>query len=60
MLFSNTNLPNSSFKAVPKLDTGSKLNLRQLEARVNKLELIVEALWEILKKDTHLEEADLI
>ena len=27
---------------------------------MNKLELIVEALWEILKKETHLEEADLI
>jgi formylmethanofuran dehydrogenase subunit E len=40
--------------------SGTKSQLRDLQARVEKLELISEALWEILQKETRLSEADLI
>ncbi len=60
MLFSNRNLSHSSFEAPLKRDTDSKLNLQQLESRVDKLELIAEALWLILKRETNIQESDLI
>lgn len=40
--------------------SGTKAQVRDLQARVEKLELITEALWEFLQKETKLTEADLI
>ena len=41
-------------------ETDTKTLVRDLLARVNKLELISEALWEILQKETNLSDTDLI
>ena len=60
MSFSDADLFNNSHAVPPRRSFNSESNLRDLELRVNKLELIAEALWEILKKETHLQEADLI
>ena len=39
---------------------GTKSDVRELQAQVNKLELVVEALWRQLKQHTELTEEDLI
>lgn len=41
-------------------DPGKAAIVRQLKFRVDKLELITEALWELLKEKTDLDETDLI
>jgi hypothetical protein len=43
-----------------KSDTNLKTIVRDLEARVDKLELIAEALWTIIQNETNLSEVDLI
>ena len=43
-----------------KLDPNEKKKLRDLEHRVNKLELVCESLWEFIKEDKNLTETDLI
>ena len=60
MPFSEADFFNHSFNNRSKLDSNGKRSLQDLELRLNKLELIVEALWEILKKETNLQEADLM
>jgi hypothetical protein len=40
--------------------SGAKSDIRELEARVDKLELIVESLWRQLKRHTELKDEDLI
>lgn len=60
MLFPGHSLPNASFEAQQKPNTDSRLLVKQLEARVDKLELIVESLWEMLKRETSLQDIDLI
>lgn len=39
---------------------GTKSDVRELQAQVDKLELIVEALWRQLKRHTELKDEDLI
>lgn len=39
---------------------GTKSDVRELQAQVDKLELVVEALWRQLKRHTELTEEDLI
>jgi len=41
-------------------DTNTKATVRDLEARVDKLELVCESLWKMIKKDKKLSEVDLI
>ena len=60
MTFSDADLFSNSHAVPRRRSSNSESNLRDLELRVNKLELIAEALWEILKKETDLQEADLI
>ena len=60
MPFSDADLFNNSYSAPRPRNTDSNSKVVELESRMNKLELIAEALWEILKKETRLEEADLI
>ncbi len=60
MPFSDADLFNNSYAVPSRRSSNSKSDLRDLELRVNKLELIAEALWEILKKETRLQETDLI
>ena len=60
MSFSNADLFNHSYALPSQRNSGSESKVRDLESRVNKLELIAEALWEILKRETHLRETDLI
>jgi len=43
-----------------KSETGTKSRIRDLEARVDKLELVCESLWEFIKKDKNINETDLI
>ena len=60
MPFSDTDIFNNSYAVPPRRNSNNESKVRDLELRVNKLELIAEALWEILKKETRLQEADLI
>ncbi|MGB0744852.1 MAG: hypothetical protein ACPGSB_10045 [Opitutales bacterium] len=41
-------------------NAGTKSDLRELQAQVDKLELIVEALWRQLKRHTELSDEDLV
>jgi hypothetical protein len=43
-----------------KLDPNEKKKIRDLEHRVDKLELVCESLWEIIKEEKSLTETDLI
>ncbi len=42
------------------ISANTKAKIRDLEARVDKLELICESLWEFIKEDKKLKEVDLI
>jgi hypothetical protein len=48
------------FSEHTKNDTNSKSQIRDLEARLDKLELVCESLWKIIKETTNLNETDLI
>ena len=41
-------------------DTDTKSVVRDLQARVDKLELVCEALWEIVREKENLDDVDLI
>lgn len=43
-----------------KSETDTNSRIRDLEARVDKLELVCESLWEIISKEKNLNETDLI
>ncbi len=43
-----------------KPDPGKASTVRELQHRVDKLELITEALWRLLKENTDLDETDLL
>ena len=43
-----------------KSETDTQSRIRDLEAKVDKLELVCESLWEIIKEDKSLNETDLI
>jgi hypothetical protein len=48
------------FSAHSNRDPGTKATVRELENRVNRLELITEALWNLLQSKTDLSENDLL
>jgi hypothetical protein len=50
----------SLFTEHSKSETDTKSRIRDLEARVDKLELVCESLWEIIKEGKALNETDLI
>jgi hypothetical protein len=41
-------------------DTSTKAVVRDLKARVDKLEVIAEALWELLQENTNLSDTDML
>ena len=48
------------FSEHSKSETGTKSRIWDLEARVDKLELVCESLWEIIKEEKKFDETDLI
>lgn len=48
------------FSEHTKRDSDTKSRIRDLEARVDKLELVCESLWNIIKEEKQLKEIDLI
>lgn len=60
MPFSDADLFNHSYAVPQRRNVDNSSKILELESRVDKLELIVEALWEILKTKTDLKEADLM